>query len=76
MSSLIYALQGGFGDLRSHPEVERERPNLVLPPTFNFCPSSLVVLEPQLNLAEGKRAGGSLVKEGLSSLAPREEPLF
>ena len=36
---------GRLCDLRSHPEVEREHPNLVLSPTFDFCPSSLVVLE-------------------------------
>lgn len=36
------------------PDIERERPNLVLSPTFNFRPSSLVVLGPQFNLGEGK----------------------
>ena len=36
------------------PEIKRERPNLVLSPTFNFRPSSLVVLGPQFNLGEGK----------------------
>lgn len=36
------------------PEIERERPDLVLSPTFNFRPSSLVVLGPQFNLGKGK----------------------
>lgn len=70
MSSLIYAFQGGFATCG----VTLRLKGSTKPTTFDFCPSSLV--EPQLNLVEGKRAGRSLVKEGLSSLAPREEPLF